>query len=56
MTPTSRLVTSGLGVRQLGRVFQALTRVERWARVSTGTVFILIGVDFVATRIVGFDL
>jgi cytochrome c biogenesis protein CcdA len=46
----------GLGVRQLGRVFQALTRVERWARVSTGAVFIVIGIYFVATRIVGLDL
>ena len=46
----------GLGVRQLGQVFQALTRVERWARLSTGAVFILIGVYFVATRIVGLDL
>jgi len=46
----------GLGVRQLGQVFQALTRVERWARVSTGAVFILIGVYFVATRIVGLNL
>jgi cytochrome c-type biogenesis protein len=49
-------VMLGLGVRQLGRVFQALSRVERWARVSTGTVFILIGVYFVATRIAGLDL
>jgi cytochrome c biogenesis protein CcdA len=46
----------GLGVRQLGQVFQALTRVERWARVSTGAVFILVGVYFVATRIVGLNL
>jgi len=46
----------GLGVRQLGQVFQALTRVERWARLSTGAVFILIGVYFVATRIVGLNL
>jgi cytochrome c-type biogenesis protein len=46
----------GLGVRQLGQVFQALTRVERWARLSTGTVFIVIGVYFVATRIVGLNL
>jgi len=46
----------GLGVRQLGQVFQALTRVERWARLSTGAVFILIGAYFVATRIVGLDL
>jgi len=45
-----------LGVRQLGQVFQALTRVERWARLSTGAVFILIGVYFVATRIVGLNL
>jgi cytochrome c biogenesis protein CcdA len=49
-------IVLGLGVRQLGQVFQALTRVERWARLSTGAVFILIGVYFVATRIVGLDL
>jgi len=49
-------VMLGLGVRQLGAVFSALTRVERWARVATGAVFILIGLYFVATRIVGWDL
>ncbi len=49
-------VLLSLGVRQLGRVYQALTRVERWARVSTGAVFVLIGLYFVATRIVGLNL
>jgi cytochrome c biogenesis protein CcdA len=49
-------VLLGLGVRQLGGVFQALTRVERWARLSTGVVFIVIGLYFVATRIAGWSL
>jgi len=49
-------VLLGLGVRQVGRIFQALTRVERWARVSTGAVFIVIGLYFVVTRIVGVNL
>lgn len=49
-------VLVGLGVGQIGRVFHALTRVERWARWSTGVLFIVIGLYFVATRIVGFDL
>jgi cytochrome c biogenesis protein CcdA len=49
-------VLVGLGVRQLGRVFQALTRVERWARWSTGALFIVIGLYFVATRIAGLNV
>ena len=49
-------VLLGLGVRQVGRIFQSLTRVERWARLSTGAVFIVIGLYFVATRIVGWNL
>jgi cytochrome c biogenesis protein CcdA len=49
-------VLMGFGVGQLGRVFRALTRVERWARWSTGALFIVIGLYFVATRIVGLNL
>lgn len=46
----------GLGMGQLGRVFQAVTRIERWARWSTGVLFIVTGLYFVATRIVGLNL
>lgn len=49
-------IVVGIGMGQLGRVFQAVTRFERWARWSTGVLFILIGLYFVATRIVGLNL
>jgi cytochrome c biogenesis protein CcdA len=48
-------VLLGLGVGQLGRIFQALTGFERWARRITGALFILIGLYFVATRIAGLN-
>lgn len=49
-------IALGLGVGQLGRWFQAVTRVERWARRLTGLLFIGIGLYFVVTRIFGLDL
>lgn len=45
-----------LGAHKLGQAFHALTRVERWARLSSGIVFILVGLYFVATRIVGLGV
>lgn len=48
-------IALGLGVGQLGRWFQAVTRVERGARFLTGVLFIGIGLYFVATRIVGWN-
>jgi len=33
----------GLSVNSIGRVFDQLTRIERWARPITGIVFILVG-------------
>ena len=45
-----------VGVGRLGRIFQALTGFERWARRITGALFILIGLYLVATRIAGLNL
>lgn len=36
------------GARSLGRLFDAVTAVERWARRATGVLFVLIGLWFVA--------
>ena len=49
-------VALGLGARQMGRTFRALTQVDRWARRVTGIVFLLIGIYFVVTRIFGVNL
>ena len=40
----------------LGRAFNALSRVERFVRVGTGGVFILVGLYFSATHIYGLSL
>ncbi|MEJ2720779.1 MAG: aromatic aminobenezylarsenical efflux permease ArsG family transporter [bacterium] len=37
----------------LGRAFNSITRMERWARVVTGAVFILVGVYFTLENIFG---
>lgn len=49
-------IALGLGVGQLGRWFQAVTRVERGARRLTGLLFIGIGLYFLATKIFGLGL
>ena len=37
-------VIIALGARSIGRVFAAVTQIERWARLATGVVFICVGV------------
>jgi cytochrome c biogenesis protein CcdA len=43
-----------LGAKFIGRTFDVLTAVERWAKPITGVVFILAGIYLVIGRIMGF--
>jgi cytochrome c biogenesis protein CcdA len=49
-------VVLGLGVRRAGEVFRALSSFDRWARVSSGVVFLAVGLYFVSTRILGWGI
>jgi threonine/homoserine/homoserine lactone efflux protein len=43
------LVFAGLlaaGSRSVSRVFERLTRIEKWARRITGGVFVAVGIDY----------
>jgi cytochrome c-type biogenesis protein len=41
------------GVKSLGRVFNTITRIERWARIGTGIVFIGVGIYMMLDVIFG---
>jgi len=47
-------VALGLGMRRAGQLFRSLTSFERWARVCSGVVFLVVGLYFVSTRILGW--
>ena len=44
-------VMIALGTRYVGEAFHLLSRIERWARVATGVIFIAVGVYLVAGQI-----
>jgi cytochrome c-type biogenesis protein len=46
-------VMIALGARGVGRAFDLMTRVERWARIVTGITILAIGVYFVITQNIG---
>jgi threonine/homoserine/homoserine lactone efflux protein len=48
-------VLIALGTRYVGRLFNGLTAVERWARRTTGMVFILVGLYYAAIYLLGID-
>ncbi len=49
-------VITAFAGRYFGRTFDCLKRVERWARVFTGIVFVLIGTHHTLSRIWGLSL
>ncbi len=48
-------IAIAFGANVIGRAFDALTRIERWAKPVTGAVFILAGVYLVVGRFFGFS-
>ncbi|HUS44549.1 MAG TPA: aromatic aminobenezylarsenical efflux permease ArsG family transporter [Phycisphaerae bacterium] len=44
-------VLIAFGTRRVGRAFDRLTQIERWARRATGVVFILVGIYYCLTYI-----
>ena len=49
-------VMIALGARGVGRAFDLMTRVERWARIVTGITILAIGVYFVITQNFGITI
>ena len=49
-------VMIALGARSVGRAFNLIARVERWARIVTGITILAIGVYFVLTQNLGFSI
>ncbi|MEW5796180.1 MAG: aromatic aminobenezylarsenical efflux permease ArsG family transporter [Candidatus Zixiibacteriota bacterium] len=49
-------VLIAVGTRFIGGVFNRLTALERWARLTTGVVFVLIGLYLSAVHILGVQL
>jgi len=45
-----------LGAQSVGKAFNILSRVEWWVRRGTGVVFILVGVYFVLSHILGIEV
>jgi cytochrome c-type biogenesis protein len=53
---TGLAIITAFAGRYFGRTFDCLKQVERWARVFTGTFFVLIGIYYVVSRIYGLSL
>jgi len=49
-------VMIAIGAGSVARTFHALSWLERWARLGTGVVFIIVGIYFVVTQIFGMVL
>ena len=43
----------GMGAHWVGRAFNKLTQIEKWARRITGAIFVLVGIYFSLTYVVG---
>jgi cytochrome c biogenesis protein CcdA len=53
---TGLAIITAFAGRYFGRTFDCLKEVERWARVFTGTFFVLIGIYYAVSRIYGLWL
>jgi cytochrome c biogenesis protein CcdA len=45
-----------VSVQSVGKVFRVLTSIERWVRIITGVVLILVGIYLIVRYIAGVDL
>jgi cytochrome c biogenesis protein CcdA len=49
-------VLIGAGGKKLGKAFTGVAAFEKWARLATGSIFILVGIYYCLTYIFGFSL
>lgn len=49
-------IVIAVGTNKLAQMFNLVTKIEKWARMATGTVFILVGLYYCLTNVFGVSL